>query len=98
MKLNLVTIVSQVLRLDNSADNERGYDIKADVNYQGNEVASIQSGTLRDADGNVVSFASYNGTDNLRVEFNGAPDRGAAIEAIDDFIASVKNYNSDSNE
>lgn len=92
MKPNVISTVKRTLALDNSNDTDRKFDISANVTVGKHGIEDISSGLAKDTDGNKAAFSSYNGTANMRVEFNGAPQRSAIVEAIDAFIADAEQY------
>lgn len=96
MKINLVSIVSKTVALDNSNLADRNFDISANVEIRSDKVNTIESGILTDkSNGNVVSFSTYGGTSNMRVEFNGTEDRAAVIAALNEFVTAVETYASE---
>lgn len=92
-KVTIKSLNSANVRMDNSVDAERVYDIAANVNVSGTEVTDT-NGEVRpkgDSSSVIASFNSY-GTDNLSVNYLGinAEQQQAVNAAINAFIADAK--------
>lgn len=95
----VISTVAQTLALDNSDKTDRTMAVSAHVTVGGGKIQSITHGMADDGAGHRVTFQSYSGTGNMRIEFNNATDRQAVVEAIDAFIvdieANIDNLNAD---
>lgn len=92
-KVTIKSLNSANVRMDNSVDADRVYDIAANVNVSGTEVTDT-NGEVRpkgDSSSVIASFNSY-GTDNLSVNYQGinAEQQQAVNAAINSFIADAK--------
>lgn len=90
-KVTIKSLNSANVRLDNSVDADRVYDIEANVNIStGNYVQSIDSGSVKKEMNEVATFSSW-GSDNLQINYNGvkAEEQCAIITAVNQFIESV---------
>lgn len=90
MKTIVKSVISRTLAVDNSADEARKYNISAQVTVDGERIRSITSGIVDDGEGHKVTFQSYAGTDNMRIEFNNAADRQGIVGTIDALIADIE--------
>lgn len=90
MNVTVKSVVSRTLAVDNSSDADRKYEISAQVAVGGGAIRSIASGMLDDGAEHKVVFSSYRGTDNMRIEFNGAPERTEIMAAIDAFVGDIE--------
>lgn len=92
-KVTIKSLNSANVRMDNSVDADRVYDIAANVNVSGTEVTDT-NGEVRpkgDSSSVIASFNSY-GTDNLSVNYQGinAEQQQAVNAAINAFISDAK--------
>ena len=92
-KVKFETLKSAVVKMNNSVDVARSYEISANVNVQsGNTVGTIDNGVIRELgvdEGNIATFNAWSDT-NANYSFNKECDKCDVIEAIDAFIADVK--------
>lgn len=82
-------MVSAAYTIDNSNDNDRIYNIEAEVEIKDNQVTHIAGGTVTDRQGSpLADFDKYS---NIRV--NVYPDAGAVdiFTAIHTFITDIIN-------
>lgn len=86
----VISTVAQTLALDNSDQENRTMDVSAHVSIGGGKILSLAQGLADDGNGHRVTFQSYSGTGNMRIEFNNAQDRQAVVESIDAFIADIE--------
>lgn len=81
------------VRLDNSEDTARTYDISANTDISGQTVSGF-SGEVREESAFLASFNCYGGEENLSVAFAGAPiSRQIEImQAVQSFMADAREY------
>lgn len=87
-------VISATLRADNSGDENRIYDISADVNIMYDQVDNVQNGVAvrRDNSSAVYSF-SANNSPHLTTEFSNMDDieeQADSLRAVAAFIAVAK--------
>lgn len=92
-KVTIKALNSANVRMDNSADADRVYDITANVNVSGTNVTDT-NGEVRmkgDSSSVIATFNSY-GTDNLSVNYQGlnAQQQQTVNTAINAFIADAQ--------
>ena len=98
-KVTIKSLNSANVRMDNSADAERVYDIAANVNIEsGNTLSNIDSGTVRREANELATFGSW-GSGNLQINYNGvsAEEQCAIITAVNQFIAAARSKAAESN-
>lgn len=92
-KVTIKSLNSANVRMDNSVDAGRVYDIEANVNIStGNYVQSIDAGSVKkEGENEVATFSSWGG-DNLQINYNGvnAEEQCAIITAVNQFIADAR--------
>lgn len=91
-KVTIKSLNSANVRMDNSVDAGRVYDIEANVNIStGNYVQSIDSGSVKKEMNEVATFSSWGG-DNLQINYNGvgAEEQCAIITAVNQFITDAR--------
>lgn len=91
-KITAVALESARVRVSNSEDTSKVYDISATVEVSNNStVGSIDSGEVR-KDGNVIANFNAWGDVGLSVNYNSVPsdERCAVMEAISAFVADCK--------
>lgn len=90
-KVAYQSLVSATVKMSNSVDTQKVYDIEADVNMSGNTVSGFNSGFVKKGGVQVATFNSYGNT-NLNVNHNveDAEGRCAVTAAISAFIEDVK--------
>lgn len=86
----VISTVAQTLALDNSDKTDRTMAVSAHVTVGDGKILSLTRGLADDGNGHRVTFQSYSGTGNMRIEFNNAQDRQAVVESIDAFIADIE--------
>lgn len=93
MNVTVKSLNSANVRMDNSVDADRVYDIAANVNVQGTEVTDTNGEVRQKGDSSsvIATFNSY-GTDNLSINYQGlnAQQQQAVNTAINAFIADAK--------
>jgi len=81
--------ISQTLRVDNSGDNSRQFDITANVVVSAdNGITSISTGTVSKDGMSLASFEKYSES-MFNVSFVSDADTSAILEAVNAFIKSV---------
>ena len=90
MKVEFKTLNSANVTADNSVDNERRYDITANVNINGNKVDNISGGRVIKEGIEVASFSKW-GENNTNFSFNGVDslEMCAIITDVTAFCANV---------
>lgn len=91
-KVIIKALNSANLRIDNSVDTDREYDIAANVNIESNNVVNnIDSGSVMKNGMDVASFSSSS-NENLWIDFRSvdASEQCAVITAVNSFIASIR--------
>lgn len=91
-KVTIKALNSANLRMDNSVDTAKVYDISCNVNIDsGNTVTSVESGSVL-KDGIEVATFSSGGTDNLQIGYNSVKqeEQCAIINVVNEFISSVR--------
>ena len=109
--MNTITfkeLVSAQVRLDNSGDTGRTYDIAATVNIgQGGTVVSLDGGTVAKAgakDGQqpavVATFSAWGGTQNLNLSYTGIgqEEQAAVLEAVNAFMQQASQWAQDNQQ
>lgn len=93
-KVKYEELRSAVVKMNNSVDSSREYEISANVSVQqGNTVGSIDNGIVRELGENegmnIATFSAWSDK-NKNVNYNGAEDECAVLMAINAFIADCK--------
>lgn len=90
MKVEFKTLNSANVTADNSVDNERRYDITANININGNKVDNISGGRVIKEEVEVASFSKW-GESNTSFSFNrvDAVEMCAIITEVTAFCANL---------
>lgn len=90
MKVEFTQLNSANVTADNSVDNERRYEITANININGNKVDNISGGRVIKEEVEVASFSKW-GESNTNFSFNGvdAVEMCAIITEVTAFCANV---------
>lgn len=90
-KIVFESLTSAQVKVNNSVDTEKVYDIIANVDFAGNQVRSISGGEVQLNNEVVATFSSW-GDHNLSISYvNVDPSVYCSIvEAVSEFIAQVK--------
>lgn len=90
MKVEFMQLNSANVTADNSVDNERRYEITANVNINGNKVDNISGGRVIKEGVEVASFSKW-GESNTNFSFNvvDAVEMCAIITEVTAFCADV---------
>lgn len=90
MKVEFKTLNSANVTADNSVDNERRYEITANVNINGIKVDNISGGRVIKEGVEVASFSKW-GESNTNFSFNGvdAVEMCSIITEVTAFCANV---------
>lgn len=85
-------VVRASVRMNNSVDASRVYDIEAEVNIEGGKANNVTSGTVKKEGTQVATFNSY-GDNNLNINHStkDEQERCAVTVAVGAFIEEVKN-------
>jgi hypothetical protein len=90
MKVEFKTLNSANVTADNSVDNERRYEITANVNINGDKVDNISGGRVIKDEVEVASFSKW-GESNTNFSFNvvDAVEMCSIITEVTSFCANV---------
>lgn len=91
-KVTIKSLNSANLRMDNSVDADREYNIAANVNIDsGSVVNSIDSGNVIKEGIEIATFNAYS-DNNLQINFNNVAtsEQCTVITAVNAFIADVR--------
>lgn len=90
-KIVFESLNSAQVKVNNSVDTEKVYDIVANVNISNNIVNSIDSGSVKKDDIIIATFSSWS-ENNLNVNYQNASasEYCDVLEAITSFISDVK--------
>lgn len=91
-KVTIKSLNSANLRMDNSVDADREYNIAANVNIDSGSVAnSIDSGNVIKEGIEIATFNAYS-DNNLQINFNNvaASEQCMIITSVNAFIADVR--------
>lgn len=92
-KVTYKSLNSANVKMDNSVDASRVYDITANVNVNGNDANNINGNVRRkdNSSGDIATF-SASGSKYLSINFQGVePDEMCTVtESVNAFIADVK--------
>lgn len=90
-KIVFESLNSAQVKVSNSVDTEKVYDIVANANISGTTVNSIDGGSVRINDAVVATFSSW-GENSLNVNYQNASvsEYCDILEAITTFISDVK--------
>lgn len=91
-KVTIKSLNSANLRMDNSVDADREYNIAANVNIDsGSVVNSIDSGNVIKEGIEIATFNAYS-DNNLQINFNNvaASEQCTIITSVNAFIADVR--------
>lgn len=91
-KVTIKSLNSANLRMDNSVDADREYNIAANVNIDsGNVVNNVDGGSVMKDGMEIASFSSSS-TENLQINFNNvaASEQCTIITSVNTFIADVR--------
>lgn len=90
-KITFGTLNSANIEVNNMADEARVYDIKANVNLQGGNVGSVDSGRVYENDVEVATFHHWNDNNQQVIWMNTPSEKKCDVQAaIDAFVAAVK--------
>lgn len=91
MNLKVGRVLTATVEMDNSNDESRAYGVSAHVDWSGDSVTTVHSGTVTDTgDGaQLAEFNTFNGIDTLSVSYSKSEGRGAILDAVERFIASA---------
>lgn len=90
-KITFEALNSAQVKVNNSVDTEKVYDITANANISSTNVNSIDSGSVKTNDTVVATFSSW-GENSLNVNYQNAlvSEYCDILEAITTFISDVK--------
>lgn len=88
METTNLKIESATLRVSNKSDENRAFDIAADVNVSHDKIGRIESGTVSRDGQQLASFSRYN--DNLSMSFYiPSTEQPAILDAVNSFIGEI---------
>lgn len=90
-KITKKETIEQRYRVDNSADAERKYVIKAVITEQNGEVSRFDEGQVQANGTDVCQFnGDMSASQYLNLNFYGNVDRKAIVVAVEDFLSALK--------
>lgn len=87
-KVTYKELVSAQVRMDNSVDTGRTYDIRADVEIAGDTAQNFNNGEATKDGATAATWTCYGGT--LNVTFYAQQDGAAVLAALNAFIDEAK--------
>lgn len=92
-KVTYVKVNSANVRMDNSVDAEKVFDIACNVNASGEYINSYDSGEVREGDVTIATFSRYGESNfNLSFQTSDATKMCSIVTAVNAFIADVNEY------
>lgn len=92
--VKIVNLISALVRMDNSTDESRTYDIAANVGISGsgNQVNNFDTGTVEKEGVQVAVFSCYGGQGNLSISYQGIEpaEQVQVLEAVSGFMQEVE--------
>lgn len=91
-KVTIKALNSANLRMDNSVDTEREYEMFCNVSIEnGSTVANIDSGSVVKNGAEIATFSSSS-VENLQIGYNNvnSQEQCTIINAVNDFISEVR--------
>ena len=91
-KVTIKALNSANLRMDNSVDTEREYEMLSNVSIEnGSTVANIDSGSVVKSGAEIATFSSFS-VENLQIGYNNvnSQEQCTIINAVNDFISEVR--------
>ena len=85
-------IESMTLRVNNSKDADRAYDINVGISRQGNGSTVIENGSASKNGTMAASFNSYGDGNHNFTFYCSASEQPAALAAINEFIEGAKAF------
>lgn len=90
MKVTIAETISKTVRIDNSADTTRKYNISAEVTiHMEHGVQNISGGRVTDASSGASTLADFRAYPWLSVDFHTDSDRAAILAEIEAFKQGV---------
>lgn len=92
-KVKFERVLNANVRVSNSVDESRLYDITADVNVNGNGIDNFNSGTVNKLEGGTVATFNSYGKSSMTISYTETQDTNIQEEilrAVNLFIADVK--------
>lgn len=88
-------VIRQTIRVSNTSDTEKIYDVSADITYMRGILSDAQNGVVVYEGNEVATFYAGNAEGHLSVNFNGYADvdKGSVLNTIDAFIKNAKLLN-----
>ena len=91
--VKIVNFISAMVRMDNSLDEARAYDIASNVNIGSDKKAqSFDGGTVTKDGAQVAIFSCYGGQGNLSISYQGIEpaEQVQVLEAVSGFMQEVE--------
>ncbi len=93
-KATITQTISRRVRVDNSTDESRRYDISAEATISAGSLESISAGYVRALGGEApedhpAELADFRAYPYLSVDFHTHTDRAAILQAIEEFKQAV---------
>lgn len=91
MKVTLEAVNSANVKVNNSVDTERVYEISASINVVGNTMNNVSDGVVKQGEVVKANFQRWS-ADNLNIQFqtSDAMEMCSVINAINAFIADCE--------
>lgn len=91
MKVTLEAVNSANVKVNNSVDTERVYEISASINVMGNTMNNVSDGVVKQGEVVKANFQRWS-TENLNIQFQTSDvmEMCAVINAINGFIADCE--------
>ena len=91
MKVTLEAVNSANVKVNNSVDTERVYEISASINVVGNNMNNVSDGVVKQSEAVKANFQRWS-ADNLNIQFQTSDvmEMCAVINAINGFIADCE--------
>lgn len=93
-KVKFTAVQSATVRMDNSSDESKVFDIEAKVNIGADgSVVSVDNGIVKKDSVNVGGFSSYSPT-NMSMNYNGVEEseQVTILTSVNEFVATVREY------
>ena len=94
--VKITGLISAMVRMDNSLDEARAYDIASNVNIGSDKKAqSFDGGTVTKDGAQVAIFSCWGGRGNLSISYQGVEpaEQAAVLEAVTAFMDAAEEVN-----
>lgn len=92
MKVTLEAVNSANIRVNNSVDADKVYNVVANLNVQGERISNVSDGIVKLGEEQKATFNKWS-SDNLNIQFQTGDvmEMCTIINAINDFITDCEN-------